>query len=103
MHLSLINTNGEAHYEVTAYNAQGERLSLNKDREQPDELTAKTLWDAAAQMVSVPGFAWQHWVDGESERVPVQTVVLQHLRTWDGPRGGKRCEIATLEVVDRGL
>jgi len=88
------------HYEITAYDDSGERLSLSADRNEPDALTADTVWEAIALIASVPAEAWMHWDDGESELIKVDRVVLSHWQ-YTTKRGRTTAQVNTLETVQR--
>lgn len=88
------------HYEVTAYAADGERLSLSADRNEPDALTADTVWEAIALVASVPAEAWMHWDDSESELMAVDRIVLRHWQ-YTTKRGRTTAQVNTLETVQR--
>jgi len=91
----------EAHFEITAYAADGERLSLDSDRSAPDELTADNLWEAIRLFTSVPTLGYQHWDDGETERMTIRTVVLRHAQRTHGARGKVTFQLNELERITR--
>lgn len=88
-------------YEISAYDDQGQRLSLNPDPEAPERIYADTIWEAVGSLAAVPAQAWMHWDDGETEAITVSRVVLQHLEVTQRRRGGPVYSTNTLEVINR--
>jgi hypothetical protein len=93
-----------SHYEISAYNADGEQLSLNANREAFDEIRTETVWEAIAALSTVPSHGWMHWDDEakqESERMPIARIVLKHWEIRKNMRGTISAHVNVLERIDR--
>lgn len=91
----------QTRYELSAYGADGERLSLSASNADPDTLSAQTIWEAASMLAQVPAQGWMHWIDGESELMPITRVVLRHVQVTLYRGRQPKIQINTLEVITR--
>jgi hypothetical protein len=91
----------DTHYEVTAYDKNGERLSLNADRDKRDGIYTLTVWEAIGALATAPSHGWMHWDDGDSERIVIASLRLTHSEYRANGRGSVTCSVNTLETIYR--